>query len=119
MVTLAAGILVLAGAIGAEHRRRIQDGVILKVLGATRWRVITAHLFEYGLLGLITASISAAIGTTAAWVLLAKVMGADFMFSASAVFGTAAACLLVTIGFGMVGTWRALGLKVAPMLRNE
>jgi putative ABC transport system permease protein len=119
MVTLVAGILVLAGAIGAEHRRRIQDGVILKVLGATRWRVIAAHLFEYGLLGLITATIAAAIGTSAAWVLLAKVMGAGFVFSTSAVFGTVAACLFVTIGFGLIGTWRALGLKVAPMLRNE
>ena len=34
-VTLAAGILVLGGAIAAGHRRRVYDAVLLKVLGAT------------------------------------------------------------------------------------
>src|SRR3546814_3478550 len=35
-VTLVAGILVLAGAVLAGHRRRVYDAVVLKVLGATR-----------------------------------------------------------------------------------
>ena len=36
LVTLAAGALVLGGAIAASHRRRVYDAVVLKVLGATR-----------------------------------------------------------------------------------
>ncbi|MGB1006217.1 MAG: ABC transporter permease, partial [Thalassobaculaceae bacterium] len=119
MVTLVAGILVLAGALGTEQRRRIRDGVVLKVLGATRGRILATHVVEYGLLGLITAVIAAAIGSLAAWVLLTIVMRADFVFAPGAVAGTAAACLVVTIAFGLFGTWRALGLKVAPMLRAE
>ena len=39
----AAGILVLAGAITASHRRRVYDSVILKVLGATRRRVLLTY----------------------------------------------------------------------------
>ena len=65
LVTLVAGILVLAGALGTEQRRRIRDGVVLKVLGATRGRILAAHVLEYGLLGLITAVIAAAIGSLA------------------------------------------------------
>jgi putative ABC transport system permease protein len=30
----------------------------------------------------------------------------------------AVAALLLTIGFGLAGTWRILGQKAAPVLRN-
>jgi len=36
LVTLAAGTLVLGGAVAAGHHRRVYDAVVLKVLGATR-----------------------------------------------------------------------------------
>ncbi|HSR72643.1 MAG TPA: FtsX-like permease family protein, partial [Kiloniellales bacterium] len=51
-VAILAGILVLAGAIAAGHRRRVYDAVVLKVLGATRAEMARAFLLEYGLLGL-------------------------------------------------------------------
>ena len=50
-VALAASVLVLAGALAAGQRRRIYDAVVLKTLGATRGRLLAAHLLEYGLLG--------------------------------------------------------------------
>ena len=51
LITLAAGVLVLGGAVAAGHRRRVYDAVVLKVLGATRGAVGAAFLVEYGLLG--------------------------------------------------------------------
>ena len=51
-MTLAAGVLVLGGAIAAGHRRRVYDAVVLKVLGATRGTVAGAFLVEHLLLGL-------------------------------------------------------------------
>ena len=54
-VTLLAGALVLAGALATAQRRRIQEAVILKTLGATRRRILTSHLLEYALLASITA----------------------------------------------------------------
>ena len=48
LVTLAAGVLVLGGAIAAGHRRRVYDAVVLKVLGATRGAIAGAFLIEYG-----------------------------------------------------------------------
>ena len=54
-IALLAAILVLAGAIAAGQRARIYDAVVLKTLGATRWRLMQAYLIEYGLLGLATA----------------------------------------------------------------
>ena len=50
-VALVAGVLVVGGAVAAGHRRRVYDAVILKVLGATRRRVLGAFLIEYGCWG--------------------------------------------------------------------
>ena len=33
--------------------------------------------------------------------------------------GTAALCVVITLAFGFLGTWVALGQKAAPLLRNE
>src|SRR5205823_10248396 len=62
-VALAAGLLVLGGAVAAGHRRRVYDSVVLKVLGATRPMLAAAFLAEYGLLASATALVAAAIGT--------------------------------------------------------
>ena len=42
-VTLLAGALVLAGALATAQRRRIQQAVILKTLGATSRRILLSH----------------------------------------------------------------------------
>ncbi|MET4805897.1 FtsX-like permease family protein [Limibacillus sp. MBR-115] len=118
-LTLLSGVLVLAGAFAAGHRRRVYDSVVLKVLGATRRRVATSFLLQYGLLGLITAAIAAAIGSLAGYVVVTQVMKADFIFLPMAVFPTALLAAALTLGIGFVGTWRALSIKPAPLLRNE
>ena len=118
-VALVAGVLVLAGAVAAGHHRRVYDSVVLKVLGATRRTVGQAFLLEYGLLGLVTAAIAAAIGTLAAFLVLTEIMRADFVFLPGAVITTALLATAITVGFGFAGTWRALGQKAAPLLRNE
>jgi putative ABC transport system permease protein len=118
-VALAAGALVLAGAIAAGHRRRVYEAVVLKVLGATRADVTRAFLIEYGLLGLTAAAMAAAIGTLAAWLLLTRVMHAPWSFLPGAVLATVAGATLFTLAAGYAGTWRALGAKAAPYLRNE
>ncbi|HWU56428.1 MAG TPA: FtsX-like permease family protein, partial [Rhizomicrobium sp.] len=50
LVTILAGLLVLAGAIAAGNRARVYDATILKVLGATRARIALVYTIEYGLL---------------------------------------------------------------------
>lgn len=118
-VALVAGILVLAGAIAAGHQRRVYDAVVLKVLGATRRDVSRAFLLEYGLLGLVTATIAGATGTLVAYLVLTEVMGASFSFLPGAVVWTALIATGITLGLGFVGTWQALSHKAAPLLRNE
>jgi len=118
-VTLLAGTLVLAGAVAAGHRRRVYDAVVLKVLGATRRDLAVAYSLEYGLLGLVTGLIAAAMGSAAAWVVMIEVMDSPFTFLPGTVAATAVLAAAATLAFGYAGTWRALRQKAAPLLRNE
>ena len=118
-ITLAAGALVLAGASAATHRRRVYESVVLKVLGATRRQIAGSFLIEYGLIGVAAAMIACAIGTIAAYFLLTRVMHAPWDFLAGTVALTGLGAVVLTLAAGLAGTWRALGAKAAPFLRNE
>ena len=50
-LTLISGALVLVGAVAAGQRRRTQEAVILKALGASRGQIRTAWLVEFGVPG--------------------------------------------------------------------
>ena len=118
-VAIVAGVLVLAGAIAAGHRRRVYDSVVLKVLGATRADVIGAYAAEYGILGLATAGIASLIGAGGAWFVITRLMEAEWIFVGSAVAYTVLVALACTVGAGMAGTFAALSRKAAPLLRND
>ncbi len=118
-ITLVAGILVLAGAFAAGHRKRVYDAVILKVLGATRGDIFKTFLLEYALLGLVTSVIAAAAGWGAAYLVIVDVLEAKWINLPWTVFGTIVVSVGVTILFGLLGSWRALGEKAAPVLRSD
>ncbi|MBT4115667.1 MAG: FtsX-like permease family protein [Rhodospirillaceae bacterium] len=118
-VTILGGALVLAGVVAANRRRRVFDAVVFKVLGATRGAIFRAFLIEYGLLGIATGLLAAAIGTLTAWAIVVLLMDMQWRFSPGIVALTVAACILLTLVAGFAGTWWALGQKSAPLLRNE
>jgi putative ABC transport system permease protein len=117
-VALVASVLVLAGALAAGHRYRIYDAVILKTLGATRRTLIAAFTLEYALIGLATAVFALFAGGIAAWFVVSRIMTLPSSFLPEVAVATIAAALVFTVGFGLIGTWRVLGHKAAPVLRN-
>jgi putative ABC transport system permease protein len=119
LVTLAAGILVLGGAVAAGHRRRVYDAVVLKVLGATRGALALAFLIEHGLVGLFTALVAAGLGTLAAYALVTGPLKSEWVFLPAPLMVIAGGAVLLTLALGFAGTWRALGAKPAAYLRNE
>ncbi|EAV41649.1 possible ABC transporter permeases [Stappia aggregata IAM 12614] len=117
-ITLIASVLVLAGALAAGHRSRIYDAVILKTIGATRARLIFAYALEYAILGLATAVFALLAGGVAAWYVITQIMDGSFVMMPVTAAGAALIALVLTVGFGLIGTWRVLGEKPAPVLRN-
>jgi putative ABC transport system permease protein len=117
-VTLIAAVLVLAGALATGHRHRVYDAVVLKMLGATRKRLIGAYVLEYLLIGLATALVGVAAGSLAALLVMTEVMNLNFIWLPGPAAFAALAALALTIGFGLIGTFTALGQKPAPVLRH-
>jgi putative ABC transport system permease protein len=118
-LTLAAGAVVLAGAVAADRRRRTYEAVVFKVLGATRARIAGTYLVEYGVLGIVTAAIAAGLGAAVAWAVSTQVMDFAWSMRWDIVAATVAICVTLTLAVGFAGTWRILGQKAAPYLRNE
>jgi putative ABC transport system permease protein len=118
-IALIAGALVLGSVIAAGQERRIYDAVIFKVLGARRRNTLKTFLVEYGILGFCTGTIAAAIGTLMAWGVVTYLMGMTWSFFPGGILTVLVICLSLTIALGFSGTWRALGAKAAPYLRNK
>ena len=118
VLTIAAGVLVLAGAVAAGRRQRLYDSVILKVLGATRADVLRATLLEYAILGALTAVLAGAAGTLAAWGTVTFLMEMDFGFALLPVAQAAAGGLVLVVLLGLAGTWTVLSQRPAPVLRS-
>lgn len=117
-VGLLAAILVLAGALAAGNRARQHDAVVLKTLGATRLTLIRAFIYEYALLGLATAVFALAAGSLAAWFVVVRLMNLQMRMLPDVAFFTVFTALVLTVGFGLAGTWRVLGQKAGTVLRE-
>jgi putative ABC transport system permease protein len=118
-VALVAGVLVLAGAMAAGQERRIYESVLLKMLGGRRRDIAASFLWEFALLALSAAAIALLVGSIGAWFFLSRVMETDFVFSGPAALGAVALSLTLALVVGFASSWRALGAKAAPYLRNE
>ena len=117
-VALIASLLVLAGALAAGQRARLYDAVVLKTLGATRWRLLGAYMAEYGALGFATAVFGLAAGTLAGYVVVTRVMHLGFALAPAGSVLSAVLAVIVAILLGLAGTWHILGQKPAPYLRD-
>jgi len=117
-ITLIAAVLVLAGALATGHRHRVYDAVVLKMLGATRYRLLAAYALEYLLIGLATAAVGVAAGSLAAFLVMTEVMNLSFVWLPWPALTATLGATALTIGFGLIGTFSALSQKPAPVLRH-
>ena len=117
-VTLLSGLAVLAGSVATSEAQRISDSIILKVLGARRVDIILSWLFEYALLGVLTALVACVIGTAVSWALIVLFIKAEFIFNLPLVLSTAFIGAGVTTILGLIGAMRSLSFRPAPYLRE-
>ncbi len=117
-IALITSVLVLSGALAAGNRARIHDAVVLKTLGATRRTLMKAFVLEYLLLGLAVALFALLAGGLAAYAVVAIIMQLPSAFMPMVAISTSVIALVLTVGTGLTGTWRVLGHKAAPVLRE-
>ena len=80
--------------------------------------LIRAFTYEYMLLGAATAIFALIAGGGIAWFVLSQIMNLPSSFLPDVALMTLVIALVVTIGIGLAGTWRILGQKAAPVLRE-
>lgn len=118
-VSIATGLMVLGGAMAATQRRRVHDTVVMKVLGATRRRILEAFVYEFAALGFITAVAAILVGTLAAWLVITEVMNLQWSFPFPVALLTAFGAVILTLALGLAGTLGALRQRPLSLLRNE
>jgi putative ABC transport system permease protein len=119
LLSILAGVLVLAGAMLATQRRRVHEAVVMKVLGATRARIAGIFAWEFAALGLATALAALAVGSLSAWLVVRRLMGLDWTFLPAVAASVALGAMALTLAFGLAGTLAALRQRPLALLRNE
>lgn len=119
LLSILAGIMVLAGAMLATQRRRVHEAVVMKVLGATRARIAGIFAWEFAALGLATALAALGVGTAAAYFVVRHLMSLQWTFLPTVAVAVALGAMALTLAFGLAGTLIALRQRPLALLRNE
>jgi putative ABC transport system permease protein len=117
-VAILAGIAVLIGALAASRRARVYDSVMLKLLGATRGRILLAQALEFTVLALIVSFVAFALGAASGWYVVVEVLELEWAPDWAVVALTLAAGALVTLVLGLLGSLPALAARPARALRS-
>jgi putative ABC transport system permease protein len=101
-LSLALAIPVLFSAVSATRRERLREGVLLKVLGATKRQVGRIMLAEYLLLGALGSLAGVALSVGAAWALTHYVFDQPFTPAATPALVVALAMIAIAVSIGML-----------------
>ncbi|HVX89768.1 MAG TPA: FtsX-like permease family protein, partial [Gemmatimonadales bacterium] len=101
LFSLAAGGMVLIGAVAGTRRQRIREGVLLKTLGATRRQVMRIALAEYVSLGLLSAVASLGLASIAGWLIVDRFFEMQYRYPAPGILAFAAAIIGLTVAVGL------------------
>jgi putative ABC transport system permease protein len=117
-VGVAAGLIVLAGALTASRFQRVRESALLRTLGATRAQVRGILLTEYLALGALAAVTGVALASVAAWALVTFFFDLDFTWPAGALALGTIAVALAAAALGMLGSGEALRGTPLSVLRE-
>ena len=96
------GVPVLISAVAATRRERLREGVLLKVLGATKSQIGRIMLSEYAVLGLLGALAGMLLGVGGAWGLARFQFNVPFVMAWGPALGIAGLLLGITILVGVL-----------------
>lgn len=119
LFSLAAGGMVLIGAVAGTRRQRIREGVLLKTLGATRRQVMRIALAEYVSLGLLSAVASLGLATIAGWAVVDRFFDLSFRFPAGGILGFGIAIVGLTVAVGLWTSREVFARTPLEILRAE
>jgi putative ABC transport system permease protein len=115
LFSLAAGAVVLLGAVGASRYQRVREGVLLRTLGATRAQVRRVLFAEYAALGGLSALLALGLAGFGGWALVRFLFESRFAapLLPLAALGLGVVALTLLVGFwGSADVYRRTALEV-------
>jgi putative ABC transport system permease protein len=119
LFTLAAGAVVLVGAVAAGRDQRLREGALLKALGATRRQVLRILFAEYATLGLLAALTALLLSGAAGWALSRFFFEARFRIPALPLLALSAALVALTTAIGLWTSREVFARPVMETLRED
>ncbi|HUQ46466.1 MAG TPA: FtsX-like permease family protein [Gemmatimonadaceae bacterium] len=101
-LSLALAIPVLFSAVSATRRERLREGVLLKVLGATRRQVGRIMLAEYLLLGALGSLVGVVLSVAGAWGLMHFVFKQPFVPALVPALAVALLMIGISVSIGLL-----------------
>ena len=119
LFSLAAGTVVLVGAVAASRYQRVREAVLLRTLGATRPQLLRILFAEYASLGLLAAAAAMLLSAAAAWALVRFAFDSRFALPLPSLLALAAGVVALTIVVGLLGSIEVLRRPPLEVLRSE
>ena len=113
LFSLAAGAVVLAGAVAASRYQRVREGALLRTLGARRSQLLRILLTEYAVLGALAAGAAILLSTLAGWALVRFVFDGSFALPGLPLLALLLGVLGLTIVVGLARQHRGLAPPAA------
>lgn len=119
MFAILAGAVILSSAVAGTRLRRMREVVILKTLGATRWRVSRIFSVEFLVLGAVAGLIGSLLASGFASFLLKRMLDAQTSVPALVIVLSVIATALIANAAGWMASFQILGQKPLQILREE
>ncbi len=119
LFALIMGFPVLISAVAATGRARVREGVLLKILGASRTQVGRIMIAEYLALGSLASLAGIGLSVPAAWGLVHFMFDSPFAPTIVPLFVLAAVTAGLTVAIGAAGSRMVFATTPLAMLRTE
>jgi putative ABC transport system permease protein len=117
--SIAAGLVVMAGALAATRYQRLYESVILKTLGATRWAIARAFAVEYACLGAAAGLGGTLLAAILAWIVQRFVLDTPWTLEPETLVLGVVCTTVVSLAVGLLATVRLVGRAPLSVLRQE
>ena len=119
MFAILAGAMILASSVAGTRFRRMREVVILKTLGATRWRVSRIFSVEFLVLGAVAGTMGSLLANGFANLLLKRMLDSQISLPILPSLLAVVATALIANAAGWMASFRILGQKPLEILREE
>jgi putative ABC transport system permease protein len=119
MFAILAGAVILSSSVAGTRFRRMREVVILKTLGATRWRVSRIFSVEFLVLGAVAGLMGSLLAGGFANLLLKRMLDAQTSIPVVPIALSVVATAFIANAAGWMASFPILGQKPLEILREE